>query len=77
MVWVEGVGFKQVSKIQSGEGLAFFGWGRGDRVAGLPEGTFCGWIDFQMRLPWGLFSSESFETCLVVGWKPSLLRGCG
>jgi len=34
--------------------LLFFGWGVGDRVAGLPEGTLSGSIDFQMRLPWGM-----------------------
>jgi len=54
MVRVEVVGFKKVSQGQSGEGLAFFGWGMGDRVAGLPEGAFSGSIDFQMRLPWGV-----------------------
>jgi len=27
-------------------GLLFFGWGMGDRVAGLPEGTFRGSINF-------------------------------
>jgi len=27
--------------------LLFFGWGMGNRVAGLPEGTFSGSIDFQ------------------------------
>ena len=45
MVWVEVVGFKQVSQGRLGEGVAFFGMG--DRVAGLPEGTFSGSIDFQ------------------------------
>ena len=53
MVRVEVIGFKKVSQGQLGEGLAFFRWGMGDRVAGLPEGTFRGSIDFQMRLPWG------------------------
>ena len=57
MVWVEVVGFKQVSQSQSGEGLAFFGWSMGDRVAGLPEGTFSGSIDFQMRLAWEVHPS--------------------
>ena len=37
-------------KVGWGRGLLFFGWGMGDRVAGLPEGTFSGSIDFQMRL---------------------------
>ena len=34
-------------KVSWGRGLLFFGWGMGDRVAGLPEGTFSGSIDFQ------------------------------
>ena len=29
-------------KVSWGRGLLFFGWGMGDRVAGLPEGTFSG-----------------------------------
>ena len=48
MAWEEVVGFKQVSQGRLGEGVAFFGMG--DRVAGLPEGTFRGSIDFHMRL---------------------------
>ena len=47
VAWAEVVGFKQVSQGRLGEGVAFFGWGMGDRVAGLPEGTFSGSIDFQ------------------------------
>jgi hypothetical protein len=43
VVWVEVVGFKQVSKIQSGEGLAFFDgvWGSGCR----PAGRHIPWFD--------------------------------
>ena len=51
MAWVEVVGFKQVSQGQLGEGLAFYDGVMGDQVAGLPEDTFSGWINFQMRLP--------------------------
>jgi len=40
-------------KVSWGRGLLFFGWGMGNQVAGLTEGTFSGSINFQMRLPWG------------------------
>ena len=65
MAWAEVVGFKQVSQSQSGAGLAFFGWSMGDRVAGLPEGTFRGSIDFQVRLPWWLVAWQLNEQILM------------
>ena len=37
----------RLAKFGWGRGLLFFGWGMGNQVAGLPEGTFSGSIDFQ------------------------------
>jgi hypothetical protein len=41
----------RLAKVSRGRGLLFFDGVSGDQVAGLPEGTFSGSIDFQMRLP--------------------------
>jgi len=51
--------------------LLFFGWGMGDRVAGLPEGTFSGSIDFQNAFALG--NADGFLRNVVV-WTGRLKR---
>ena len=68
MVWVEVIGFKQVSQGQLSEGLAFFDGVSGDQVAGLPEGAFSGSIDFQMHLPWELAAFGENDSGFATIW---------
>ena len=55
-------------KVRWGRGLLFFGWGMGNRVAGLPEGTFSGSIDFQMHLPWELAAFGENDSGFATIW---------
>jgi len=66
----------RLAKFGWGRGLLFFGWGMGNQVAGLPEGTFRGSIDFQNAFALGDKSAVWHPAALPFSTGDDTLVAC-